>query len=71
MGNKFFNKDLQKACKYCLYSHTFNSPDEVLCSKRGAVEQNDCCRKYRYDATKRVPLKQMVKGDFKPEDFLI
>lgn len=71
MGNKIFNKDVVRACKHCAFSHEFGSPDEVLCSKRGAVTKDDCCRKYKYDVLKRVPDKAMFYNDYTQEDFSI
>lgn len=69
MGNRVFNKDIPHKCKYCIRSHSFGSADEVLCSKRGAVFKDDCCRKYIYDATKRIPEKSSLGHEYSEEDF--
>lgn len=71
MGNKIYNKKLQKACKYCVHSHDFGSQDELLCAKRGAVSQDDYCGKYKYDATKRVPVKASIANSYSDEDFIL
>ena len=71
MKNKLFNKKLPHACKNCVFSRDFGSQSEVLCRIRGAVTMNDSCRKYRYDATKRVPVKTIVANNYKSEDFLL
>ncbi len=71
MKNKLFNKKIPRACKYCINSREFESANEVLCSKRGVVEQNDSCGKYRYDATKRTPNKAVLPGDYSREDFVL
>ena len=71
MGNKIYNKKLAKACKYCVHSHDFGSEDELLCAKRGAVSYDDCCGKYKYDATKRVPVKPMFANTYSNEDFTL
>ena len=71
MGNKIFKKEISRACKHCIFSHDFGSQDEVLCQKRGAVNKDDCCRKYKYDVLKRKPDKATLSGDYSQEDFLL
>ena len=71
MKAKLFKKDIPRLCRHCLHSREFDSATEVICAKRGIVEKNDCCRKYRYDVTKRVPQKTVLASDYKPEDFII
>ena len=50
-----FNKKIQRSCAYCLYGTKLEG-QQVLCAKKGVVSCEKC-RKFRYDPTKRVPLK--------------
>lgn len=50
-----FKKKIQRSCDYCLYGTKLEG-QQVLCAKKGVVSCEKC-RKFRYDPTKRVPLK--------------
>ena len=71
MKAKLFKSDIPRLCRHCVFSREFDSEIEVLCAKRGVVNKNDCCRKYTYDVTKRVPQKAVLSGNYKSEDFII
>lgn len=51
-----FNKKLPKTCEYC-QNGTCIGEDTYLCTKRGVVEYQEKCRKFKYDPCKRVPSK--------------
>ncbi len=66
-----FRKDITRCCAYCQYSE-FQKDGSLLCSKKGAVDEDKCCLFYRYDPTKRIPVKakaldfsQYTDDDFK------
>ena len=69
MGNKIFNKKIPRACKNCVFSRSFGAENECICEKRGVVNADDSCRKYKYDATKRVPLRATLPNGYTEEDF--
>ena len=50
-----FKKKIERSCDYCLYGAKLES-EQILCSKKGVVTCGKC-RKFRYDPTKRIPLK--------------
>ena len=50
-----FKKKIQRSCDYCLYGTKLEG-DQVLCAKKGVVTSGKC-RRFRYDPTKRIPLK--------------
>jgi hypothetical protein len=52
---KLFSKKAYRACKNCLLGHTTAGGQHVLCTHKGVVDADFCCRKYRYDPLKRVP----------------
>ncbi len=47
--------ELERLCKFCEHAVALNSPDEMLCRKRGVVSAGYCCRAFRYDPLKRDP----------------
>lgn len=56
-----FKKKIERSCDYCIYGTKLEG-EQVLCAKKGVVTCGKC-RKFRYDPTKRIPLKP------KPIDF--
>ena len=61
-----FRKKIEKSCSYCAYSAKVDE-ELVLCRKKGIQSLNGKCRRFRYDPTKRIPLKQKAM-DFKKYD---
>lgn len=53
---RLFRKKIEKRCEYCTHS-TLLDEDTVLCAKKGIRGNDDKCRKFHYDACKRVPVK--------------
>ena len=48
-----FRKKIERSCSYCVYGAKLED-GAVLCSKRGLKNEEDHCRKFRYDPSKRV-----------------
>lgn len=57
-----FRKKIEKMCAYCVHSGKM-SDEKCLCIKKGVVEPDYHCRKFKYDPLKRIPVRQ------KPKDF--
>lgn len=51
-----FRKKMPRSCHYCAYATKLNE-EQVLCIKRGVVSAETNCRKFTYDACKRIPAK--------------
>ena len=51
-----FRKDIPKVCAHCQHAVRLDSQD-MLCRRHGVVGARHSCRRFRYDPTKRVPLK--------------
>lgn len=64
-----FNKELPKACKYCVFGKGSLFSGEILCKKHGVTSVSDYCRHYKYDPLKRVPERVKIADGYKPEDF--
>ena len=54
MSKKF---DYEKMCRTCEHAEPLVDTDKVLCEKKGIVRADSVCRKFIYDALKRVPPK--------------
>lgn len=51
-----FRKKIEKSCSYCIHSAKLND-EQVLCAKKGIKPIDGKCMKFRYDPTKRIPVK--------------
>ena len=51
-----FRRKIAKSCAYCAHG-TKVSEGQVLCVKKGVVEETGKCRKFSYDPCKRIPVK--------------
>lgn len=69
MGNKFFNKKLNRNCGCCVYGEQSEYSSEIFCRKHGVCDKQDCCRHYKYDVLKREPERIVANTDFSKEDF--
>ncbi len=67
--SSFFNKELPRSCKYCVYGKDLPFSEEILCKKHGVTSVSDYCRHYKYDPLRRVPEKVKIADGYKPEDF--
>ena len=56
---KLFRKNMDPSCAYCTHGQQVNER-EVACVKRGIVPIEHHCRRFRYDALKRVPPRPAV-----------
>lgn len=60
-------------CRLCAYADAHSSNGNMTCSFKGAVPEDFCCRKFKYDIFKREikPHKVMKKANFSKEDFTL
>jgi len=65
-----FRKKIQPACTYCTYAAKLED-GRILCAKKGIREEDDKCFRFRYDPTKRIPLKARALdfSKYEQEDF--
>lgn len=61
--------NVEPRCEYC--SHGKISPDgkNILCTKKGILEKDDYCKKFSYDALRRIPQKTPSLQQFSAKDF--
>ena len=65
-----FRKKIERSCTYCIHA-TRLEEDQILCAKKGLKTTDDKCRKFRYDPTKRIPVKAKALdfSKYESEDF--
>ncbi len=56
MNTMLFRKKIERSCAYCQFG-TKADENTIICSKKGMKTPEDKCRKFKYDPTKRIPLK--------------
>lgn len=67
-----FNKKIPRSCTYCAHA-TKLSDEQMLCAKRGVVNAEKPCGKFRYDPCKRIPPKPKAPDfdRYSKEDFTL
>lgn len=65
-----FRKKIERACAYCIHATKLDD-DQFLCAKNGMKNGADKCRRFKYDPTKRVPVKAKALdfSKYTAEDF--
>lgn len=65
-----FRRKIRKSCDYCRRGVKLDE-DFVLCSKKGVQPVYGKCFRFRYDPTKRIPIKAkaMDFSKYDKEDF--
>lgn len=67
--NNLFNKNIDPHCAYCAHCQQENDREGV-CEFRGVVALAGNCRRFTYDALRRVPAKPArIRGRFTDDDF--
>lgn len=61
--------EIAPKCEYCAHGRLSPDGETVLCTKKGVVERDSCCRKYKYDILKRQPKRKPKMQTFSTEDF--
>lgn len=65
-----FRKKIEPACTYCVHGAKLDE-ETILCAKKGMKYCDDKCFRFKYDPTKRVPLKAKALdlSKYAQEDF--
>lgn len=69
MKNSIFGKDISPKCLYCEHGVAVCSGAEILCKKKGVMQPDSFCKKFKYDPIKRAPQTAKIASDFSAEDF--
>ncbi|MBR4701723.1 MAG: hypothetical protein IKP19_08545 [Oscillospiraceae bacterium] len=65
-----FRKNVAKFCAYCVHAGQANN-GQMLCRKKGFVNSDSKCWRFRYDPLKRTPSRYQAKdfSQFDDRDF--
>ena len=69
MARKLYGNNIEPACEICALGHRAADGKSVLCSRKGAVDLYDSCRKFEYDPLKRIPERPSQKAEHEAEEF--
>ncbi|MBQ9944957.1 MAG: hypothetical protein IJO68_00360 [Clostridia bacterium] len=62
--------NVEPRCEYCKHGKLSADNESILCPKQGVLSKDFSCKKFSYDALKRVPQKSSpALQQFSPEDF--
>ena len=57
-------------CEYCMQGRLSADGESVLCPKKGVMDKDFSCKKFKYDPLKRVPEKKAPRlPEFTADDF--
>lgn len=62
--------EMPHVCRYCDKSTLLTRADKVLCRKKGIVNVDGECKKFRYDPLKRVPVAPPPLVGLNPDDIV-
>lgn len=72
MKKKLTNyKKYPPKCEYCAKGRLSPNGENILCSKKGIMQLDNCCSAYKYDILKRIPKKPPIIKSADPDDFKI
>lgn len=70
MKFRFFGKNIEPACEYCVLGKLTSDGKNVLCKKKGVTSLYYKCFRFKYDPLKRIPKKlPQASTEFTKEDF--
>lgn len=69
MAKSLFPNSAYPACRHCIHGRFSNNHARILCIRKGIVELDYSCKKYRYDPLKRVPARMPSLPSFDRDDF--
>ncbi len=70
--SRFYGKNINSSCKYCLYYiENPSEPGTKTCERGKPTENGASCGAFRYEPTLREPPEQPLLKEFSPEDFRI
>lgn len=71
MKKSLYSADISPRCEYCAIGILTPDGKEVLCTKKGVMQADSFCKKFKYDALKRKPKKTVIDTSFSAEDFAL
>ena len=62
MSVYLFRKNIEKSCGYCLFATELAGGTNLLCRRKGVLENDGACRRFKYDPIKRKPKKTKIQA---------
>ncbi len=69
MKKSILSGDISPKCIYCETGVVSADGSTVLCTKKGVMQPDSYCKKFRYDPLKRTPETVKLRSDFSADDF--
>lgn len=69
MSKDLFSKCSEGRCAWCMRGRPANDDTKILCERKGIVDSTYCCKKFKYDPLKRVPMPRPELPQFNNDDF--
>ena len=64
-------KNIEASCSYCAHGKFSPLGETILCQKKGIVEKDFYCKKFKYDVLKRQPRRPREIDHFDAEAFTL
>lgn len=71
MKQSLYSAEVSPKCEYCSNGILSPTGKEVLCRKKGIMQTDSFCKKFKYDPLKRKPEQVKLKSDYSAEDFML
>lgn len=71
MKKTLSGKNVSPKCIYCETGIVTDDGKTILCKRKGVMQPDSFCRKFRYDPLKRVPDTVKMQTGFSEEDFAL
>lgn len=62
-------KDIVSSCSYCAHGRLAPDKESILCMKKGVVDTDYSCGKFKYDPLKRKPMRPRAIEKYDESDF--
>lgn len=69
MAKPLFPQKAFQACKNCVLGRPSFDGKRILCIRRGVVDPDYSCRKYKYNPLKRIPRRNPILPTFDRDEF--
>lgn len=71
MKRRLIGKNVEPKCEYCLHGTPTLDGESVICPKKGILNNDAHCKRFRYDPLKRVPREDPEMLSFSESDFTL
>ena len=71
MKRKILGAGIPPKCRYCRFGTAAPDGDAVICPKKGVLDKDASCKKFRYDPLKRAPRQAPDMLTFSESDFTL